>query len=181
VLPSQWLRESPHHWRMLVGSVHDDVALPALAHVVENRDAAGSLHDPAEAAGRGAEFRQSAGQAAIRQRAILRIIVPRLCRVVAARRLGEPWRGVGSYFPPLHATDFDFQVSVACSKVESKLSIGSGGFLRLGTASWPACCGLLGGPARQASWGRCAQMSILVCPRLLDICWTPKQVISLSY
>jgi hypothetical protein len=40
---------------------------------------------------------------------------------------------------------------------------------------------LLGGPAQQASWGRCAQMSILVCPRLLDICWTPKQVIILSY
>src|SRR5215467_2883148 len=27
--------------------------------------------------------------------------------------LGE---GVGSYFPPLHATDFDLQVSVACSR-----------------------------------------------------------------
>jgi hypothetical protein len=36
-------------------SVHDDVALPALtlAHVVKNRDAAGRLHDAAEAAGRG--------------------------------------------------------------------------------------------------------------------------------
>src|SRR5882757_8301288 len=82
--------------RQVRTSVHDDVALPALtlAHIVEYRDAARRLHDPAEAAGRGTEFRQSAGQAAIRQRAILRTIVsvhPR--RVVAGRRLGEPWRG----------------------------------------------------------------------------------------
>src|SRR6266404_118800 len=82
--------------RQVWTSVHDDVALPALtlADVVENRDAAGRLHDPTEAAGRGAEFRQSAGQAAIRQRAILRTIVPVHPRgVVAGRRLGEPWRG----------------------------------------------------------------------------------------
>src|SRR5215475_2241429 len=77
-------------------SVHDDVALPALplAHVVKNRDAAGRLHNAAEAAGGGAEFRQSAGQAAIRQRTILRTIVPvHPRRVVARRRLREPWRG----------------------------------------------------------------------------------------
>src|ERR1700720_4707801 len=40
--------------RQVRTSVHDDVALPplALTHVVEDRDAAGCLHDPAEAAGR---------------------------------------------------------------------------------------------------------------------------------
>src|ERR1700739_1618395 len=76
--------------------VPDEVALPTLtvAHVVENREAAGRLHDPAEAAGRGAKFRESAGQAAIRQRAILRTIMPvHPRRVVAGRRLVEPWRG----------------------------------------------------------------------------------------
>src|SRR5258708_16228912 len=64
--------------RQVWTSVHDDVALPALtlAHVVKNRDSAGRLHDAAEAAGRGAEFRQSAGQAPVRQRAILRTTAP---------------------------------------------------------------------------------------------------------
>jgi short-subunit dehydrogenase len=64
--------------RQMWTSVHDDVALPALtlAHVVKNRNSTGRLHDAAEAAGRGAELGQSAGQATIRQRAILRTIVP---------------------------------------------------------------------------------------------------------
>jgi hypothetical protein len=53
--------------------------------------------------------------------------------------------------------------------------------LRLGTASWPACRGLLGGPARRACWGRCAQMSMLERPRLLDICWTPIASLYLTY
>src|SRR5215470_12723713 len=80
--------------RQVWASVHDDVALPALtlAHIVKNRDAPGRLHDAAEAAGRSAEFRQSAGQTAIRQCAILRTIVPvHPRRVVPRRRLGEPW------------------------------------------------------------------------------------------
>src|SRR5215468_2891324 len=82
--------------RQVWTSIHDDVALPALtlAYVVENRNAAGRLHDPAEAAGRGAEFRQSASQATVRQRAILRTIMPvHPRRVVAGWRLGEPRRG----------------------------------------------------------------------------------------
>src|SRR5216684_1545172 len=54
--------------RQVRTSVHDDVALPALtlAHVVENRDAARCLHDPAEAAAeQAAELGQSAAQAAV--------------------------------------------------------------------------------------------------------------------
>jgi hypothetical protein len=35
--------------------------------------------------------------------------------------------------------------------------------------------------AGKVSKPRCAQMSMLVCPLLLDIRWTPKQVIGLSY
>jgi hypothetical protein len=39
---------------------------------------------------------------------------------------------------------------------------------RLGTASWPASCGLLGGPARQASW-----VDVLKCPCLCaPVYWT---------
>src|SRR5262249_49512275 len=51
-------------------SVHDDVALPALAlvHVVEDRDAARRLHDAAKAAAeQAAELGQPAAQAAVRQ------------------------------------------------------------------------------------------------------------------
>src|SRR5260370_24729926 len=82
--------------RQVWTSVHDDVALPALtlADVVKNRDAAGRLHDAAEAAGRGPQFRHSAGQAAIRQRAILPTIVPvHPRRAGARRRLLQHWRG----------------------------------------------------------------------------------------
>src|SRR6266849_5978962 len=50
--------------RQMGAPVHDDVALPPLplTHVVEDRDAAGRLDDPAEAAGRGSEFGQPEGQ-----------------------------------------------------------------------------------------------------------------------
>src|SRR5580704_9857784 len=63
--------------RQMRASIHDDVALPPLAlpDVVEDRDAARSLHDAPEAAGRGSELGQSAGQAAIRQLAVLRTIM----------------------------------------------------------------------------------------------------------
>src|SRR5262249_34149621 len=49
--------------RQMGTSVHDDVALPALAlaNVVEDRNAARGLHDPAEAAGRGPKLRQPEG------------------------------------------------------------------------------------------------------------------------
>src|SRR5262245_22756939 len=53
--------------RQMGAPVHDDIALPALplADVVEDRDAARGLHDPTEAAGGAAKFRQSGGQAAL--------------------------------------------------------------------------------------------------------------------
>src|ERR1700681_2767139 len=74
--------------RQMRTAVHDDVPLPALAltHVVEHRDSALCLHDSAEAAGRGSKFGQPANQAAIRQRAVLRIIVAIHARGVVARR-----------------------------------------------------------------------------------------------
>src|SRR5262249_46792427 len=61
--------------RQMGAPVHDDVALPALplTHVVEHRDAAGRLHDAAEAPAEcGAELGQPARQAALRQTAVLR-------------------------------------------------------------------------------------------------------------
>src|SRR5467141_2460685 len=80
-----------------VGSpVRDDVALPPLplTHVVEDRDAARSLHDPAEAAGGAAKLRKSAGQAALRQRTVLRAVVAIHARGgVARRRFGAARRG----------------------------------------------------------------------------------------
>src|SRR5580700_4146302 len=44
--------------RQMRASIHDDVALPplALTHVIEDRDTARRLHDPAEAPGRAAKF-----------------------------------------------------------------------------------------------------------------------------
>src|SRR5438105_629880 len=63
--------------RQVRASVHDDVALPplALADIVEDRNAAGCLHDPAVAAGAVAELGQSAGQAAVRQVTVLRAVM----------------------------------------------------------------------------------------------------------
>src|SRR5947208_8199596 len=53
--------------RQMGASVHDDVALPSLplTHVVEDRDAARGLHDPAETAGVAAKYERPAGQAAL--------------------------------------------------------------------------------------------------------------------
>src|SRR5215471_12404021 len=58
-------------------AVHDNVALPplALADVVEDRDAAGRLHDPPVAAGPASKLGQPAGQAAVRQVAVLRTVM----------------------------------------------------------------------------------------------------------
>src|SRR5258708_35093686 len=63
--------------RQVGAAVHDNVSLPSLplTHVVEHRDAARRLHDPAETAGGAAKLRQSAGQAALPQRTVLRAIV----------------------------------------------------------------------------------------------------------
>src|SRR5438132_13767030 len=71
-------------------AVHDDGPLPALAlpDVVGDRDAAGRLHDAAEAAAAvaGSEFGHPDGQASVRQRAVLRIVVAVHTRGVVARR-----------------------------------------------------------------------------------------------
>src|SRR5271169_3449823 len=68
--------------------IHDNVALPplALTHVVEDRNAAGGLHDPTEAsAERGAKFGQPGGQATFPQRRVLRTVVTMDARGVVAR------------------------------------------------------------------------------------------------
>src|SRR6266853_546363 len=81
--------------RQVRTSVHDDVALPPLplADVVEDRDAARCLHDPAEAAGRAPKLRQPAGEAAVRQRIVLRTVMAiHARRVVARRKLRESRR-----------------------------------------------------------------------------------------
>src|SRR5437870_59253 len=74
--------------RQVRTSVHDDVALPALplAHVIEDRDATGRLHDPAEAADSTSELGEPAGQATLRRRTVLRTIVAIHARGVVARR-----------------------------------------------------------------------------------------------
>src|SRR6516225_3902464 len=82
--------------------VHHDVALPALAlsHVVEDRDAAGCLHDAPETDA--AELGQPAGQAALRQRGVLRSIMPiHASGVVARRQLRESWRLRRIVFAPV--------------------------------------------------------------------------------
>src|SRR6266853_818150 len=74
--------------RQVGAAIHDDIALPPLplTHVVEDRNAARRLHNPAETAGGAAELRQSAGQAALRQRAVLRTIVAIYPPCAVARR-----------------------------------------------------------------------------------------------
>src|SRR5262249_60225445 len=78
------------------GAVYDMVALPplALAGVVEDRGAAGRRHDPPVAAGPASKLGQPAGQAAVRQVAVLRTVmaVDRY-DVVAGRPFRELRRG----------------------------------------------------------------------------------------
>ena len=71
--------------RQVWASIHNNVALPTLAltHIVEDRDAAWRLHDAAEAVASNA--RQAAGQAALRQRSLLRTVMA----IHAARRCSE--------------------------------------------------------------------------------------------
>src|SRR5215470_13098573 len=81
--------------RQVRAPAHDDVALPPLplTDVVENRDAARRLHDAAEAAIVGSKFGKPAGQAALRQRAVLWTIVAiHAGGVVAQSNLGAPRR-----------------------------------------------------------------------------------------
>ena len=80
-------------------SVHDDVALPALAlvHVVEHRNAARRLHDAAKAAAEhAAELGQPAAQAAVLQPVVLRPVGAVEARivdgVVARRHFGKSRR-----------------------------------------------------------------------------------------
>src|SRR5205823_11258760 len=86
--------------RQVRTSVHDDVALPALAlvHVVEDRDAPRRLHNAAKAAAeQAAELGQPAAQAAVLQAIVLRPIAAVEARgiagVVARRSFRKPRRG----------------------------------------------------------------------------------------
>src|SRR5580658_1150409 len=74
--------------RQMRASVHNDVALPplALAHIIEDRDAAWRLHDPPEAADTAAKLGQSAGQTTLRQRTVLGTIIAIHTSGVIARR-----------------------------------------------------------------------------------------------
>src|SRR5262249_40710411 len=95
--------------------VHDDVALPPLPlpDVVIDRDTAWRLHDPAEATVVGSEFRKPAGQAALRQRTVLRTIVAiHAGGVVPQGPFGAPRRRRGIVFQPLQAASSFLQVSV---------------------------------------------------------------------
>src|SRR6266849_1816249 len=82
--------------RQMWTSVHNDVALPplSLTNVVEDRDAARRLHDPAEAADPACKLRQPAGQAAVRWRTVLRpIMAIHACEVVTGRKFRKTRRG----------------------------------------------------------------------------------------
>src|SRR5579883_3057342 len=63
--------------RQVRAAVHHDVALPALAltHVIKDGDAAGRLHDSAEAPDPAAKLGQPGGQATISQRTVLGTVV----------------------------------------------------------------------------------------------------------
>src|SRR5215469_9361324 len=67
-------------------AIHDDVALPALAltDVIEDRDAAGRLHDAPKTDA--AELGQAAGQAPLGERRVLRAVMAVHARDVVARR-----------------------------------------------------------------------------------------------
>src|SRR5713101_1585909 len=74
--------------RQMGAPVHDDIPLPALplTHIVEYRNAAGRLHDPAEAPAEcGAKLGQPARQAALRQTAVLRTVIAVHAHGVVAR------------------------------------------------------------------------------------------------
>src|SRR6266851_551656 len=159
VLPSQWPRESPYHWRMLAGKCGlpfmTMLRLPAfpLTDVVEHRDAAGSLHDAAEAAAeRGAEFGQPMRQAAVGQRAVLRTVVaidaPEVTGVVARRRLRAPRRGhrIVSPAPTLHG--FGLARFGRLQQGETKCPIGSGRLLSCGSQGRNPAIGRIGDPRR---------------------------------
>ena len=120
--------------RQMRACVHDDVALPplALAHVVEDRDAARRLHDPAEAAGRASELGQPAGQAALPQRAVLRTIVAIHARgVVTRRRFGTSRRARRIVFPSAAGGLLVLAGLGRLQHRETKLPLGAGPLLGL--------------------------------------------------
>ncbi len=140
VLPSQWPRESPNHWRMSAGrcgtAVHDDAALPALAlaDVVDDRDAARRLHDAAEAAAAiaGAELRQAEREAAVRQRTVLRPVMAVHARgVVARRKLVASRRRRRDEFAPGTAGQPKLAGLRRLHHGEAELAIGGSDLLRL--------------------------------------------------
>src|SRR5258708_24921036 len=85
--------------RQMRAPVHDDVPLPPLplTHVVEHRNAAWCLDDTAE--GDASKLRQPSGQAAVRQRAVLRTIESvHAPGVLARRKVREARRGLRILF-----------------------------------------------------------------------------------
>src|SRR4029077_11076538 len=88
--------------RQVWAAVHDDVALPSLplTHVVEDRDAARRLHDPAKAAGRPAELGEPTCEAALAQRTVLRpVVAVHARRVVTRRQLSKSRRACRVVLP----------------------------------------------------------------------------------
>src|SRR6266576_5366205 len=115
-------------------SVHDDVALPplALTHVVEDRDATRRLHDPPEAAVVGSKFGQPAGQAALRQRTVLRTIVAIHARGgVARRKFGKSGRARRIVLPSATGRLLVLAGLSRLQQGETKLPLRGGNLLRL--------------------------------------------------
>src|ERR1700722_18298215 len=121
--------------RQVGAPVHDDVALPPLplTHVVKHRDAARGLHDSPDAAGGAAKLGQSAGQAALPQRTVLRTVVAIHAPGGVARsdfRASRRWRRIvfTAGAPRQH-----FLAGIGrLQKGETKIPIGASGLLRLG-------------------------------------------------
>ena len=121
--------------RQMRASVHDDVALPALAlaHVVEDRDAARRLHDPAEAAGRRLP---NSGSPPVRQRSAnepssgpsLRFM---RAGVVARRRFRKSRRGRRIVFAAAARRLLVLAGLGRLQQGETKFPLGGGDLLRL--------------------------------------------------
>src|SRR5262249_43809324 len=82
--------------RQMGAPVHDNISLPALplTHVIEHRDAARRLHDPAKAPAEcGSKLGQPARQAALRQTAVVRTIIAVHAHGGVARRKVYASRG----------------------------------------------------------------------------------------
>ncbi len=111
-------------------SVHDDAALPALSltDVVSDRDAARCLHDAPEADA--AKIGQPAGQAAIRQRAVLGIVMAIHARgVVAGGTFRAARRGLRIVLAPGAARQFDLAGFRRLHERETKVLIDGGDLL----------------------------------------------------